>query len=117
MQFHVIFRGHKTRINRQFRQAILDSESQSSTTSDASQARKGKRVPTKEMFSNVNRVECEEALVRLQLKHGCVTRMCNDVEELAFYIYSLTKALSEAHYQYVLKFGEVILILFVGETS
>lgn len=51
------------------------------------------------MFSDVSRVECEEALVRLQLRNGCVSRMCEDGEQLAEYVVSLTKALCESYYR------------------
>lgn len=51
------------------------------------------------MFSDVTRVDCEEALVRLQLKSGCIARMCENDEQLAGYIVSLTKAISESHHQ------------------
>lgn len=58
-----------------------------------------KRVPTEAMFSDVSRVDCEEALVRLQLRSGCVAHMCEDGEQLAGYIVTLTKALSDSHHQ------------------
>ena len=51
------------------------------------------------MFSDVSRVECEEALVRLQLKTGCVVHMFEEGEQLAGYVVMLTKAISDAHYQ------------------
>lgn len=94
---NVFCRGHKTRINRQFRQAVLNSDPNSG---GGHAPKKGqKRVPTEAMFSNVSRVECEEALVRLQLKTGCVARMCEDEEQLAGYVVTLTKAISESHHQ------------------
>ena len=92
----LLCRGHKTRINRLFRQAVLDSVSSSN---DVSSKRTQKRVPTENMFSDVSRVECEEAMVRLQLRNGCVTRVCKDGQQLALYILTLTKALCESHYQ------------------
>lgn len=58
-----------------------------------------KKVPSEGMFSDVNRVECEEALVRLQLRSGCVVHMFEDGEQLAGYVVTLTKALCDAHYQ------------------
>jgi hypothetical protein len=51
------------------------------------------------MFSDVSRVECEEALVRLQLRTGCVVHLFEKGEQLGNYVVTLTKALSDAHYQ------------------
>ena len=90
------YRGHKTRINRQFRQAVLDCDAQNSKSASN---RGRKKVPSEATFSDVSRLDCEEALVRLQLKYGCVARMCEDEEEMAHYVISLTKALCESHFQ------------------
>lgn len=92
-------RGHKTRVNRQFRQAVLDAASGGESLSDPAPKKGRKKVPTEGMFSDVSRVECEEALVRLQLRTGCVVHMFEDGEQLAGYVVMLTKALSDAHYQ------------------
>lgn len=96
--FLIFLRGHKTRLNRQFRQAVLNSGPEGSGGSTLNNRRK-KKVPSEAMFSDVSRVECEEALVRLQLRNGCVSRMCEDGEQLAEYVVSLTKALCESYYR------------------
>lgn len=93
------FRGHKTRVNRQFRQAVLDSGAGGSGGGGHASNRGRKKVPSADMFGDVSRVECEEALVRVQLRNCCVCRMCEDGHELAGYVVSLTKALCDAHYK------------------
>ena len=93
------FRGHKTRVNRQFRQAVLDSASGGSEGGSHASNRGKKKVPSADMFGDVSRLECEEALVRVQLRNCCVCRMCEDGHELAAYVVSLTKALCDAHYK------------------
>lgn len=56
-------------------------------------------MPTEAMFSDVSRVECEEALVRLQLRSGCMAHMCEEEEQLVWLVVTMTKAISESHYQ------------------
>ena len=88
-------------MNRQFRRAVLDAGGcdGGSSASSSSASRGRKKVPSEAMFSDVSRVECEEALVRLQLRTGCVVHMFEDGGALAKYVVNLTKALSDAHYQ------------------
>lgn len=95
---HLHFRGHKTRLNRQFRQACIDSGS-TDRGNTSSHGRGKKRVPSETMFSGVSPVDCDEALVRLQLSSGCVARSCKDGTELALYVLNLTKALCGTHYK------------------
>ena len=87
-------------MNRQFRQAMLNSDPGGSGSGGCGSRKRGrKKVPTEDMFSDVSRVECEEAMVRLQLARGCVCRLCETGEELAGYVVTLTKAISESHEQ------------------
>lgn len=81
-------------MNRQFRDAV-----RSAGDSSHAPSKGRKKVPSESMFADVNRVDCEEALVRLQLRSGCVTRMCEGGEQLAGHILSLTRAICDSHYQ------------------
>ncbi len=75
-------RGKKTKFNRQFRQAVTGISSSSSSSSSS-------------LFSDVTRVDCEEAMVGLQLALGCGVRMCASADELAEYVITMTKAIAE----------------------
>ena len=77
-------RGKKTQFNRKFRQAVTGTAAATATTSSSGR-----------MFSDVTRVDCEEALVGLQLAVGCGVRMCADGAQLAEYVVTLTKSLAE----------------------
>ena len=51
------------------------------------------------LFSDVTKVDCEEALVGLQLMVGCGVRLCADGAQLAEYVVTITKALAEVPYR------------------
>ena len=51
--------------------------------------------------AEVTQVECEEALIQLQLSSTTVVRLCEDGSQLADLIVTFTKALAEAPYKYV----------------
>lgn len=85
-------RGNKTRINRQFRKAVL-------ATDPSSSADNSNTTSSSRLFSDVTRVDYEEALVELQLVTGCGVRMCASGVQLAHYVVSITKALAEVPYQ------------------
>ena len=51
------------------------------------------------MFSDVTRLDCEEVLVDVQLVLGPVVRMCEGPEELAEYVVTMTKAISESYFK------------------
>ena len=82
-------------MNRQFRDAVRNG----GEASHAPSTKGRKKVPSESMFADVTRVDCEEALVRLQLRNGCAARMCEGGEQLAGHVLSLTRALSDSHYQ------------------
>lgn len=79
----VIPRGNKTHMNRQYRQAVTGNTATSSSR----------------QFSDINRLHCEEVLVDVQLCTGCVLWMCEGGEQLADYVVTMTKAISESHYR------------------
>ncbi|XP_064406731.1 crossover junction endonuclease EME1-like isoform X2 [Halichondria panicea] len=79
-------RGNKTHQNRQYRQAVTGREA---ATKNSSQR----------MFSDVTRLDCEEVLVDMQLVLGPVVRMCEGPEELAEYVVTMTKAISESYFK------------------
>lgn len=79
-------RGNKTKNNRKFRKHVLGC-----TTTDTS------TVP-----SEVTWLDCQEAIISLQLQAGCTVRLCKGPEELAQYVFSLTKAMSEKPFRLVL---------------
>ena len=84
-----VFRGKKTRKNREFRDAVLGTSS-TATASSSSQS------PTvSAILSAVTWTDAQEAIVSLQLEAGCVVRLCSGKEQLAEYIFTLTKAISE----------------------
>ena len=99
--FYPYCRGSKTRLNRQFRVACLDSATSNSADGGhvPSSGRGKEKVPSEDIFSSVSQVDCEEALVRLQLSSKCVVRTCKDGTELAEYVLNLTKALCKSHYK------------------
>lgn len=81
-------------MNRQFRNAVL-------ATDQAFSARNPKPTTASDSrrFSDVTRVDCEEALVGLQLVVGCGVRLCANGAQLAEYVVTITKALAEVPYQ------------------
>ena len=81
----IIPRGNKTHMNRQYRQAVTGNMAKSSSR----------------QFSDISRVHCEEVLVDVQLCTGCVLWMCEGGEQLADYVVTMTKAISESHYRWV----------------
>ena len=81
-------------MNRQFRDAV-----RSAADSSHAPSRGRKRVPTESMFADVSRVDCEEAMVRLQLQRGCMVRMCEGGEQLSGHVLSLTRAISDSYYK------------------
>lgn len=87
-------------MNRQFRDAVRNAGDGNQGNDQASTSKGRKKVPSEKMFGDVSRVDCEEAVVQLQLRHGCVTRMCEDGQELAGYVISLTRAIADSPYQY-----------------
>lgn len=78
-------RGNKTKNNRKFRKHVLGYATTDSST-----------VP-----SEVTWLDCQEAITSLQLQAGCTVRLCKGPEELAQYVFSLTKALSEKPFRLV----------------
>lgn len=85
-------RGAKTRLNRQFRQAVASTDTHSAPpTAPASTP-----IPA---FSSVTKVDCEEALVGLQLTSGCPVRQCADGKQLAEHVITLTRAIAEAPFK------------------
>ena len=80
-------------MNRQFRNAVLATDPASSVRNPKSVASDSRR------FSDVTRVDCEEALVGLQLVVGCGVRLCANGAQLAEYVVTITKALAEVPYQ------------------
>lgn len=79
-------RGKKTKNNRKFRKHVLGC-----TATDPSS------VP-----SEVTWLDCQEAIISLQLQTGCTVRLCKGPEELAQYVFSLTKAISEKPFRLAL---------------
>ena len=55
-------------------------------------------------------MECEEALVNLQLTNRTVVRMCEDGSQLADLIITFTKALAETPYKYACVGGGVLCV-------
>lgn len=88
------FRGNKTRANRQFRKRVLG---KATSTSDGG----GNTCEPPE----VTWVDCQAAIVSLQLMIGCSVRLCPGPEELAEYVFTLTKAVSEKPFQKESKFS------------
>ncbi len=82
-------RGNKTHQNRQYRQAVTG---RAAATTNSSQR----------MFSDVTRLDCEEVLVDVQLVLGPVVRMCEGPEELAEYVVTMTKAISESYFKWAM---------------
>ena len=69
-------------------------------TDPASSARNPNPVASdSRLFSDVTKVDCEEALVGLQLMVGCGVRLCADGAQLAEYVVTITKALAELPYR------------------
>lgn len=80
-----LLRGNKTHKNRQYRQAVTGNPAKGLSR----------------MFSDINRLHCEEVLVDVQLSTGCVLWMCEDGEQLADYVITMTKSISESHYRWI----------------
>ncbi len=85
-------RGKKTKFNRQFRQAVTGLPPSSSSSSSSSSP-----------FSDVTRVDCEEAMVGLQLALGVGVRMFAIAEQLAEYVLTMTKAIADQPFKSVSK--------------
>ena len=82
-------RGNKTRVNRQFRKAVLNQGTSAGGGGDDA------------TYSDVSRLDVETAIVTLQLETLSVVRLCKDRKALAEYIFTLTKALAEAPHRCV----------------
>ena len=80
------FRGRKTKKNRHFREAVRTGRA----TGD---------LGTIGAFSDVSRLDCEEAMVGLQVTTGCSMRLCEEPALVSELIVTYTKALAEAPYR------------------
>ena len=91
------FRGRKTKKNRHFREAVRTGQA----TGD---------LGTIGAFSDVSRLDCEEAMVGLQVTTGCSMRLCEEPGLVSELMVTYTKALAEAPYRLVTK---VLLYMYI----
>ena len=56
-------------------------------------------------------MDCQEAIVSLQLQTHCTVRLCTGPEQLAEYILTLTKAVSEKPFRLAVLYNNTIIII------
>lgn len=81
-----ICRGNKTKRNRQFRKHVLGTTAPGSLSSTD--------------LPEVTWLDCQAAIISLQLHSGCTVRLCPGSEQMAEYIITLTKAVSERPFRW-----------------